>query len=134
MPHESTVSYEHVSSAQNEHDDGLLRRASRASNSFNSSSDSPFGSNTGIDKANETSAAGESRFSSLTNANKTIFYGANEQPNNKESNLETVPEATSEVVDIRPPTPSELTHHEDFDDDDEDSDESKTSTSGTSPK
>jgi hypothetical protein len=34
--------------------------------------------------------------------------------------------ATSEPK-VRPETPSELTHHNDFDDDDEDSDESKTS-------
>ncbi len=37
--------------------------------------------------------------------------------------------ATSSMSEpkVRPETPSELTHHNDFDDDDEDSDESKTS-------
>lgn len=48
------------------------------------------------------------------------------KPADLPANNEPATPSTSEPK-VRPETPSELTHHNDFDDDDEDSDESKTS-------
>lgn len=64
--------------------------------------------------------------SPVTSANKNIHYVFKE--NSNAANTEESNSSNEKSNIAKPETPSQITHHDDFDDDDEDSDESKNST------
>jgi hypothetical protein len=107
MPHESTVNpFDHFG---DENGTGSARR-SRASTSYDFLSG---GGNMGISYGSDVAALAQSTTARLAAevASQTLF--------------ETKEDEDADKVVRRPATPSELTHHEDFDDDDDDSEDLK---------
>ena len=155
MPHELTVN----PNEQTNFSDDIMKRASRGSLTMNSESPNMYSANS-HDVAALTQAASmrlaseamRASAESLTESTKRMLsqesVGTGKQAASESKIEEEVDEVLSKSaptteepakltlarnMSTKPATPSELTHHEDFDDDDEDSDESKTHSSSPAP-
>jgi hypothetical protein len=134
MPHESTVHrdtpYEHIGSDYgmmikarsksligNESDNALAASAVLATSSENKPSTSPIDINIIAPSASSSVVAAAASSSLSSSVGSTTFI--NKEELHHAMNM--------------PETPSQLTHHADFDDDDEDSDESKISEASNTP-
>jgi len=138
MAHESTVNpYEHIS------DQAFMKKLSRGSISADSLpvNDLVAMNAATAAKLNEKLASiVKDKISPLTDTNRNIYFGSSVSTTSTTTVSVTPQTITKETTDpneiklneskeqlnlVKPMQPSELTHHEDFDDDDEDSDESK---------
>ena len=154
MSHELTVN----PNEQTNFSDDIMKRASRGSLTRNSESPNMYSANS-HDVAALTQAASmrlaseamRASAESLAESSKRMqsqesvaSAGAGKQAPNEKKIEEELDEVLSPAADetkltlnrnmsTKPATPSELTHHEDFDDDDDDSDESKTHSSSPAP-
>ena len=128
MPHESTVHrdtpYEHIGS-----DYGMMIKA-RSKSLLGNETDNALAASAVLNASNEL----KFNVSPLEPTTSNASSGSVSASALASSSVSTIKEELHHALSM-PETPSQLTHHADFDDDDEDSDESKLSeTSNTPPK
>ena len=136
MPHESTVNpYDYMGDDMN----NMVNRISRGSSLLNVDTTSTTNLSAPGQEVNKLTQDAVNKLndfcelktphSPVTDKNKQLYYGSQSvTPSSVKMNKR------DSVTDqlIKPETPSELTHYEEFDDDDEESDESKSVENATS--
>lgn len=127
MPHESTVNpFDYMGDDMGQ----MVNRISRGSSLLNVNTNSTNNlSLPGQDVnkltqelVNKINDYSEAPRSPVTDNNKKLFYGSESETSKTDNVIKR--DSVSEQL-VKPETPSELTHYEEFDDDDEESDESK---------